>query len=138
MTQPGASPFRSSGITSETSAFDYVAGFGYGAPGLHYPTWDPSAELNAVVAFYNGGAASGPGKVFFFVNGHYIGSDTTDGSSSVGAVRVSSTVIKVQYLLYKPGAPACCPNGGTDDVKFSWTGTELVALGPIPPVSART
>jgi serine/threonine protein kinase len=137
LSQPGASPFRSSAITDQASAFDYVAGFGYGSRGLHYPSWDSSAQLNAVVAFYNGGVASGPGKVFLFANGKYVGSDTPDGSISVGAVRVSSTEIEVQYLLYKPGEANCCPTGGTVNVRFTWTGTKLVALDPIPSVSQR-
>jgi serine/threonine protein kinase len=138
VTQPGASPFGATAITDHASAMDYVAGFGYGSPGSHMPNWDMSAPLNAVVAFYNSGYASGPGKVFFFADGRYVGSDTTDGSSSVGASRLSPTEIVVQYLLYNPGDPQCCASGGTDDVRFIWTGTKLVALDPIPPVSKRT
>lgn len=138
LSQPGAPPFRSSAITDQASAFDYVGGFGYGSPGLHNPQWDSSAGLNAVVAYYNGGFASGPGRVFFFAGGRYVGSDTPNGSRSVGAVRISSTEIEVQYLLYKPGDPACCATGGTDDVRFTWTGAKLVALDPIPSVSQRT
>jgi hypothetical protein len=127
----------SRGIPDEASAFDYVAGFGYGSPGLHNPAWDSSDELNAVVAFYNGGAASGPGKVFFFANGQYVGSDTTDGSSSVGAVRLSPTVIEVQYLLCKPSDSRCCPNGRTDDAEFTGNGTKLVVRSQVPPASTR-
>jgi serine/threonine protein kinase len=137
ISQPGASPFRSSTIEDQPSAFDYVAGFGYGSHGLDNPSWDMSAPLNAVVAYYDGGVASGPGKVFFFANGRYVGSDTTDGSISVGAVRVSSTEIKVQYLLYKPGDSNCCPSGGTDNVRFVWTNGRLVRLDPIPSASQR-
>ena len=76
--------------------------------------------------------------MFFFADGRYVGSDTTDGSSSVEASRLSPTEIVVQYLLYNPGDPQCCASGGTDDVRFTWTGTKLVALDPIPPVSKRT
>jgi hypothetical protein len=101
------------------------------------PTWDTAAPLNAVVAYYDSGYAGGPGKVFFFADGRYVGSDTTDGSSSVTASRLSPTEIVVQYYLYKSGDPACCASGGTDNVHFTWTGTKLVALDPIPPVSER-
>jgi eukaryotic-like serine/threonine-protein kinase len=135
--QPGASPVAAGNITDFTSAEDYVAGLGYGSLGVHYPQWDSSAPLNAIVAFYNAGVASGPGKVFFFADGMLVGTDTTDGSSAVGAIRVTPTEIDAQYDLYAPGNPRCCPNGGTDTVRFTWTGTNLVALDPIPPASSR-
>ena len=135
--QSGASPATAWSITSFTSARDYLASLGYGALGVQYPRWDPSAPLNAIVAYYTAGAASGPGKVFFFVDGSLVGTDTAEGSGAVSAIRVTPTEINAQYYLYAPGDPRCCPNGGTDTVRFTWTGAKLVALDPIPPVSSR-
>jgi serine/threonine protein kinase len=139
---PGAGQVGANNIFDLASAKDFVAGLGYGSIGLHTPNWDSFAPLNAVVAFFDAGAASGPGKVFFFVgtpsNSKYVGSDTPEGSSAVGASRLGPTEIQVQYYLYRSGDPQCCPGGGTISVRFSWTGTKLVALDPIPPVSQRT
>jgi hypothetical protein len=75
--------------------------------------------------------------VFFFADSRLVGTDTADGSSAVGATRVTPTEIDAQYDLYAPGDPRCCPNGGTDTVRFTWTGTKLIALDPIPPAASR-
>ena len=114
-----------------------VAALGYGILGVKSPPWDPSAPLNVVVAYYAVGSADGGSNAFFFADGKYIGTDTPDTSSGVGAVRVSPDEVDVTYALYDPGDPRCCPSGGTDYVRFYWNGTKLVALDPIPSSARR-
>jgi hypothetical protein len=82
-----------------------------------------------------GNTFGGPGKVFFFTGGTIVGTDTTDGSVSVGATRMTPTEIQVQYGLYQANDSQCC--NGTSNVRFSWTGTKLAVLDPIPPWAQR-
>jgi len=150
---PTASPAPAN-LTGEVSAENYLARLGYGTIAPQSPAWDPSAPLNAIAAYDYadafGGAGSqpgnaspsapgsmfsGPGKVFFFAGGTLVGTDTTDGSLSVGATRVTPAEIEVQYGLDQAGDPQCCSQ--TSDVRFSWAGAKLTALDPIPPWAQR-
>ena len=94
------------------------------------------SPLNVIVASYTGGA-SGPVKAFFFGDGKYLGTDTPDGSAGERARRLNDNEIVIQYPLYNAGDPECCPGGGTDDVRFNWTGRQLETLDPIPPPPLR-
>lgn len=117
------------------SADSYVFKQNYAPEQGFSPPWDPAAPLNVIVAGYTGGA-SGPIKAFFFGDGKYLGTDTTEGSNGARATRVSGSEIVIQYPIYSAGDPLCCPSG-SDDVRFSWTGGQLEVLDPIPPVMQR-
>ena len=90
--------------------------------------YDPNMTLNALV-----GSGSGGQMVFFFVDGDYIGTDTADPSGDIDIVSTSDTVTEVSYGIYVPEDPDCCPSGGRQTVRYSWSGSELQPLDPIPP-----
>jgi serine/threonine protein kinase len=112
-----------------------IAQRGY-APTAQGPAWDSSATLNAVVATPHG-PANGGMRVFFYAGLIRVGDDTPDGSGSLTISRVSDTKFVVRYAIYNPGDQACCPYGGTADVGFTWTGSRLVALRPVPSPASR-
>ncbi len=101
------------------------------------PSWDASAPLNVIIATSVGNADGGE-QAFFFANGKYIGTDTKDTSTGITASRLSGDLIVIHYALYNTGDPRCCPTGGTDSVRFYWTGTHVVVLDPIPSFPAVT
>jgi predicted Ser/Thr protein kinase len=119
------------------NADSYVYKLSYRPMPGYNPPWDPAAPLNVIVASYTGGA-SGPVKAFIFGDGKYIGTDTPEGSLGEKARRLNGSEIVIRYPLYNAGDPGCCPSGGTDDVRFLWTGGQLEVLDPIPPVSRRS
>jgi predicted Ser/Thr protein kinase len=100
------------------------------------PPWEPDARLNVILASYTGGA-SGPVKAFFFGDGKYLGTDTPDGSAGLTARRDSGSEFTFGYPIYAAGDPQCCPTGGTQAVRFSWTAGQLNVLDPIPPTGER-
>jgi hypothetical protein len=84
------------------------------------------------------GASDGYGQqAFFFVDGHYIGTDTSEPSASVKVVGQSDTEVTLAYQIYKPGDPLGKPSGGEKTVRFQLNNGHLVALDPIPSTSAR-
>lgn len=75
-------------------------------------------------------------QAFFFVDGHYLGTDASRPSAQVSVVSQSDTEVTLAYRLYRPNDPLCCPGGGTAHVRFQLNNGRLVPLDPIPPVNS--
>ncbi len=77
-------------------------------------------------------------QAFFFVDGRYIGTDSSRPSAQVSVVAQSDTEVTLAYQLYRPNDPLCCPGGGQAHVRFQLNNGRLVPLDPIPSVSSTT
>lgn len=75
---------------------------------------------------------------YFFVDGRYLGTDSTQPSAQVSVVAQSDTEVTLAYSLYRPSDPLCCPGGGQTKVRFQLNNGQLQSLDPIPPVSSKT
>jgi LppP/LprE lipoprotein len=75
-------------------------------------------------------------QVFFFLQGHYLGTDTKEPSARLRVVSQSDTEIAIAYSLYRHGDSPCCPGGGQQVVHFALNDGKLTALDPIPPASS--
>jgi hypothetical protein len=96
--------------------------------------YHPEQTLRVLV-----GTREGRGQqAFFFVDGRYIGTDSSEPSATVNVVSQSDTEVALAYPLYKPGDPLNRPSGGRAIVHFQLNNGRLVALNPIPSVSSRT
>ncbi|HEX4837152.1 MAG TPA: LppP/LprE family lipoprotein [Solirubrobacteraceae bacterium] len=85
------------------------------------------------------GSGDGYGQqAFFFVDGRYIGTDTSQPSASVKVEGQGDTEVTLAYPLYRAHDPLCCPGGGQATVHFQLNNGRLVALNPIPPASSQT
>jgi hypothetical protein len=85
------------------------------------------------------GSGDGYGQqAFFFVDGRYIGTDTSQPSASVKVVAQSDTEVTLAYPLYRPHDPLCCASAGQATVRFQLNNDRLVPLGTIPPASSST
>lgn len=93
----------------------------------------PGPLLEAIAAVPVGTAIGNQGhRVFFFVAGNFVGTDTTDGSANLEFDYSTGTIVAVNYNLYHPSDPLCCPNAGAQTVRFLWAGGRLNVLDPIP------
>jgi hypothetical protein len=100
--------------------------------------YHPTQTLRVLVGT-RAGASDGYGQqAFFFVDGHYLGTDASEPSASVKVVGQSDTEVTLAYQLYKPGDPQSRPNGGERTVHFQLNNGHLVALDPIPPANSST
>jgi uncharacterized protein YcfL len=85
------------------------------------------------------GSGDGYGQqAFFFVDGHYLGTDTKEPSATVKVVSQSDTEVAIAYPLYRHSDPLCCPGGGQRIVHFALNNGKLTALDAIPPASSST
>jgi hypothetical protein len=85
------------------------------------------------------GTRAGSGQqAFFFVNGHYIGTDASQPSATLRVASQGDTEVTLAYPLYRRGDPLCCPGGGQALVRFQLDNGKLVPLEPIPPSSSSS
>ena len=81
------------------------------------------------------GSGDGYGQqAFFFVNGRYIGTDTSQPSAALSVVSQADTEVTLAYPLYRSVDPLCCPGGGHARVRFQLNNGKLVPLDRIPPL----
>jgi hypothetical protein len=84
------------------------------------------------------GSGDGYGQLaFFFVNGRYIGTDSSQPSATLRVVAQSDTEVTLAYPLYRKNDPLCCPGGGQATVHFQLNNGKLTALNAIPSASSN-
>jgi len=93
--------------------------------------------LHVIIASVTGSATGYSRRAFFFVHRRYIGTDLADTSAIIRLDWRDDATIALSYEIYKPDDAMCCPLGGAVTVRYHWTGTHLVALDPIPSLTAR-
>jgi hypothetical protein len=99
-------------------------------------TYRPEETLRVLVGTRTGSSDGYGQQAFFFVDGHYLGTDTSEPSASVKVVGQSDTEVTLAYSVYKAGDPLSKPSG-EKTVRFQLNNGHLVALGSIPAASAR-
>ncbi|HEV2982072.1 MAG TPA: LppP/LprE family lipoprotein [Solirubrobacteraceae bacterium] len=96
--------------------------------------YHPNQALQVLVGVRSGSGDGYGQQAFFFVNGHYIGTDTGQPSAAVSVVSQGDTEVTLAYPLYRSSDPLCCPGGGHARVRFQLNNGKLVPLDPIPPL----
>jgi cytoskeletal protein RodZ len=77
-------------------------------------------------------------QAFFFLGGHYLGTDTKLPSATVKVVSQADTEVTLAYPLYRKGDALSSPSGGQTHVTFALNNGKLVAMGKIPPAESPT
>jgi hypothetical protein len=90
--------------------------------------YHPNQTLRVLVGRQTGSAEAGGQQAFFFVDGHYIGTDAKQPSASVHVVSQGDTEVTLAYAL---------SSGGQATVRFQLNNGKLVPLGAIPSASSR-
>lgn len=101
-------------------------------------SYHPDQTLQVLVATRTGSADGYAQQAFFFVDGRYIGTDTSTPSAGIKLVSQGDTEATLAYRLYRPGDPLCCARGGEATVRFALNNGRLVPLDPIPPANSST
>lgn len=136
-TRTGSAPAftkESSGGEGLGAAVALVKAHGYTAG--ETSTYRPEQTLRVLVGTRTGSSDGYGQQAFFFVDGRYIGTDTSEPSSSVKVVGQSDTEVTLAYPVYKAGDPLGKPSG-EKTVRFQLNNGHLVALDPIPSASQR-
>lgn len=98
----------------------------------------PDQTLRVLVGTRAGSSDGYGQQAFFFVDGHYLGTDTSQPSATVKVVSQADTEVALSYPIYKTGDPLSKPSGGEKTVRFQLNNGRLVPLGQIPSAAARS
>lgn len=96
----------------------------------------PDQTLQVLIGTRENAAGTKAEQAFFFVDGHYVGTDAAQPSGQVSLVSQGDTEATLAYGLYRPGDPPCCPSGGQARVRFQLNDGQLGAIGTIPAASS--
>jgi hypothetical protein len=100
--------------------------------------YHPNQTLRVLVGTRTGSGDGYGQRAFFFVDGHYIGTDAKEPSATLKVLSQSDTAVTIAYPLYRHSDPLCCPGGGQATVSFQLNNGKLTPLGTIPPVSSAS
>jgi cytoskeletal protein RodZ len=94
--------------------------------------------LRVLIGTYTGSNDGHDQQAFFFLDGHYLGTDSSQPSATIRLVGQSETEVTLAYALYRPHDALCCPSGGEAKVTFQLDNGALTPLQPLPPASSTT
>ena len=100
--------------------------------------YHPGQTLGVLVGTHTGSGDGYGQQAFFFVDGRYIGTDSSQPSATLRVVGQSDTQVTLAYPLYRPHDALCCPSGGEARVTFALDNGRLTPQQPIPPSSSQT
>jgi hypothetical protein len=100
--------------------------------------YHPDQALRVLVGTRTGSGDGYGQQAFFFVNGHYIGTDTKDTSATLKVISQGDTEVTLGYPLYRKSDPLSSPSGGEAHVTFQLNNGKLTPLGKIPPSSSSS
>lgn len=100
--------------------------------------YQPKQTLRVLVGTRTGSSDGYGQQAFFFVDGHYLGTDTSQPSATVKVVSQGDTEVALSYPIYKAGDPLGKPSGGEKTVHFQLNNGRLVPVGQIPSSAARS
>jgi len=98
--------------------------------------YHPSHTLRVLIGRLTAAGDGYSQRAFFFVDGRYIGTDTSAPSATLRAVAQGDTEVTLAYPLYRQSDAMCCASAGAARVRFQLNNGKLVALDPIPPVNS--
>lgn len=138
-TEGGGTPGPTTTRTAPEPAFTHQGGTAEGLSGAEAVLQARGFTANATSDYHPNqtlrvliGTRAGNGQqAFFFVGGHYIGTDSKQSSAQVRVVSQSDTEVILAY------SPSRSSGTGQADVRFQLNNGKLTPLDPIPPASSR-
>jgi LppP/LprE lipoprotein len=100
--------------------------------------YHPDQTLQILIGVHQEADGAKAEQAFFFVDGHYVGTDAAQPSAQVSLVSQGDTEATLAYGLYRPGDSQCCPSGGQAQVRFQLNDGQLGAIGTIPGASSTS
>jgi hypothetical protein len=135
-TKTGTQSAEAAANTQAEAAAVIVTAHGYTPTDI--TDYHPNQTLRVLIGTRTGSADGYAQRAFFFLDNHYLGTDTSEPSASIHVVSQSDTEVTLAYALYRAHDSLCCPSGGQATVHFQLNDGQLVPLEQIPPVNSAT
>jgi hypothetical protein len=111
---------------------DVVSSRGFDVVDKH--DWNPDDTLQVLI----GKGSSGGYLAFFFVDGQYLGNDSTELSAKLKIKRTNDLDVTLAYGIYQPGDDPLKPTGDPVLVHFRYEGGQVAPVEAIPAPEQRT
>jgi len=129
--KPTPVPLTAAQRAERQQAADLVRSRGFTVTRLS--DYDPRDTLRVLI----GKTTSGGRLAFFFVQGDYIGNDSTDVSARLRVKHTADLMTTLTYTVAQPSTTGATPTTSKLDVDFTWDGTRLSPDQALPPASQR-
>jgi hypothetical protein len=96
--------------------------------------WNPEDTLQVLV----GRSSTGGELAFFFVDGQYLGNDSTEPSAKLRVKKTDDLVVTLSYGIYQPGDETDKPTGDPIAVPFRYEGGTVEPIEAVPAPEQRT
>ena len=98
--------------------------------------FDAPGQLQAIKAQRAAAAGSAGQRVFFFLEGRLVSTDSPQRTPAVRSTlaAVDAATVAVTYELFRDGDPTCCPTAGTATVRYRLSAGTVSPLDPVPPL----
>ncbi len=100
--------------------------------------YHPDQTLQVLVGTRTGTNDGYRQQAFFFLDGHYLGTDASVPSAEIKVLSQSDTEVTLGYALYRANDPLCCPGAGQGQVTFQLNNGKLMPAGTIPPAASAS
>ena len=94
--------------------------------------YNPTSRLRVLV-----GDDGGLRRAFFFARRRFAGYDAETSSGQLRVVRAGDRAVTLSYGLYQSGDKRCCPQAGTEEIRFVLEDGDVVSRRNVPPAGAR-
>jgi LppP/LprE lipoprotein len=95
--------------------------------------YDPGDTLRVLI----GKSSSGGRLAFFFVQGDYIGNDSSDLSGRLRVKKTADLTATLTYGVAQPSTNGGAPTTSKIDVNYTWDGSRLSPDQELPPATER-
>jgi LppP/LprE lipoprotein len=95
-------------------------------------SYNPKSELSVLVGRWTAAVDGHPEAAFLFHRGRFVGVDSRLPSATVRWEWSTGDTVTLEYELYHPDDPLCCPSAGAAAVRYHWMGTKIVRLDALP------
>jgi hypothetical protein len=129
--KPTPVPLTPAQKAERTAAADLVASRGFTVTRLR--DYDPTDTLRVLI----GKTSAGGRLAFFFVQGDYIGNDSSDVSARLRVKHTADLMATLTYTVAQPSPTGGNPTTSKLDVHFTWDGSRLSPDQALPPASQR-
>jgi len=111
---------------------EYMQKAGYSIYNPNNLYYDQSNLFTVLIGTCTGSADGYCQRAFFFYNGKYIGTDSSEPSNGIQIRWSTDKTIALQYVLYNKDDPLSSPTGGAAIVRFEYDGKTLTSLDKLP------
>ncbi|WP_163550472.1 LppP/LprE family lipoprotein [Candidatus Frankia nodulisporulans] len=124
----GASTVSDAPSAGQAAAVVRAAGY---TP-ISFGGYDAANDLSVIIGLLSTSGDGHPQRAFLFHHATLVGYDAPQPSATIRWIWSTDRQVALQYDLYRPGDPMCCPSAGGATVRYAWNGSGVSRLDSLP------